>query len=752
MNEKNKVAPPPGVAVGDILYVIFRHKWKILVISALGVIGALAIPFVKHVPYESEARLYVRYVMETRAPSQVSDTGIKSVEPRAGSMLITELETMTSFDLAQEVADAVGPDRILAKVGGGTNRLQAAGLIQAGLVADVPKDSSVIRLVFQHPDPEIPQIVLRRFIDLYFKKHLRSHAVGAFDEFLTQQTDQLRSSLGKTEEELRQAKAKLGVVSLEDTKKSYGDLSARIEQQILDAEAELAERRAAVKELAKLAPEISTGLTNSEPSTNLSIAVPSEDAAHYKTICNVLDTLRKREQELLLTFTPASSFIRDVREQIETNQKLKKQLEIQNPGLLLVQGASETNRIAAGHLADPEVAVTAELARVRGLESKVKVLAEQLDQIHKKATALDDAEGSITELQRRKGLQENYFTRFSANLEQSQIDEKLGAGKVSNISTIEEPTPPRKAKSKLVTLMGVVLFGGIGLAFGLAFLIEFYLDQSVRRPGEVETKIGLPLFIDVPLLALNGDIHKAGTQRLSLPSGGGNQEDGGDDKEKTGSGIEVVSHHHQHPLQCYYETLRDRLLTYFEMKNLVHKPKLVAVTSCAEGSGVSTIAAGLAASLSETGEGNVLLVNMKQKNGSAQHFHKGELACGLEEALEEEKRGVALVQDNLYVVSEGDSGSELPTFLPKRFKQLLPRLRASDFDCIIFDMPPVSQISITPRLARFMDVVLMVVEAGKTDISVAKKASGLLAEANPNIGIIMNKRREHLPRWLKQEI
>jgi Mrp family chromosome partitioning ATPase len=189
------------------------------------------------------------------------------------------------------------------------------------------------------------------------------------------------------------------------------------------------------------------------------------------------------------------------------------------------------------------------------------------------------------------------------------------------------------------------------------------------------------------------------------------------------------------------------------MKNLTHKPKLVAVTSCAEGSGVSTIASGLAASLSETGEGNVLLVNMKVKDGAAHHFHKGELACGLEEALEADKRDTALVQDNLYIVSEGpQSSSDLPTFLPKRFKQLLPRLRASDFDCIIFDMPPVSQISITPRLARFMDVVLMVVESGRTHVDVVKRSSSLLVEANPNVGIVLNKRRDYVPRGLKQEI
>src|SRR5207244_9721188 len=38
----------------------------------------------------------------------------------------------------------------------------------------------------------------------------------------------------------------------------------------------------------------------------------------------------------------------------------------------------------------------------------------------------------------------------------------------------------------------------------LTFLTELYLDRSVKRPAEIEIKIGLPLFLSIPRLALNG--------------------------------------------------------------------------------------------------------------------------------------------------------------------------------------------------------------------------------------------------------
>jgi succinoglycan biosynthesis transport protein ExoP len=82
----------------------------------------------------------------------------------------------------------------------------------------------------------------------------------------------------------------------------------------------------------------------------------------------------------------------------------------------------------------------------------------------------------------------------------------------------------------------------------------------------------------------------------------------------------------------------------------------------------------------------------------------------------------------------------------------MPRLRASDYDYIIFDMPAVSQISVTGRLSRFMDMVLLVVESEKSDREVVKRATTLLSEAKINLAIVLNKRRSYVPRLLQQEL
>jgi uncharacterized protein involved in exopolysaccharide biosynthesis/Mrp family chromosome partitioning ATPase len=768
MNERQTVASTPGLKLDDILYVIFRHKWMIAIICGAGVIGALALPFTVKPRYESDAKLLIKYVVEANSPPQVgaSQSTVQQVEDSGANVLNTELEILTSSDLALQVADALGPQKVLG-TGGGNDRYGAAGVIQnpKNLNAEVIKKSNVIRVVFQHSDPAVAQGVLKELIANYIKKHAEIHRGGGFDEFLTQETDQLHSRLLQTEDELRKAKSNLGIVSLDQDKKVCADQIAQIQQRIFDAEAGLAEREAAAKEIGNR-QRIDSGLR-----TNLSIAtntVPTspEKVAEYNRVCGILDSLGKREQELLGYLTPSNSLVVAVQEQISRNQKHKRQLEDEVPGLKtmrLSETRTGTAEAALGFRTDPILAV----AEAAGLRSKLQVLTNRLAELQKRAETLEGAESSISELQRRRDLQEGYFTNFSQSLEQSRINERLGAGKVSNISVIQAPSAPWKVGSKLRKTMAMVLFGSVAGALGLAFAIEFFLDQSLKRPTDVEAKLGLPLFISIPRLKLNGEVPalRAGgrlpllTERTEQhdpeqrksPLANGKSQDSGvvEAKEAT---LHIAPWDPSHGFGPFSEALRDRLITFFEVKNLTHKPKLVAVTSCAEGTGVSTVAAGLAASLSETGEGNVLLVDMNSQNGVAHHFHRGDLAFGINDALEKEKRAGALVQDKLYMVTESTSGEKLPSALPYRFKHLVPRLKASDYDYIIFDMPPVSQVSLTPRLARFMDMVLMVVESGKTDREIAKKASSLLAASKANVGIVLNKTQAYVPKKLQQEL
>jgi Mrp family chromosome partitioning ATPase len=182
---------------------------------------------------------------------------------------------------------------------------------------------------------------------------------------------------------------------------------------------------------------------------------------------------------------------------------------------------------------------------------------------------------------------------------------------------------------------------------------------------------------------------------------------------RTNKKSEVVPWH-ANGLATFYEALRDRLVTFLEAHNLIHKPKLIPVTGCGKGVGVTTIATGLASSLSETGDGSVLLVDMTTGQGAAHPLFKGKPGVGLADPDGRDTRDNALVQENLHAVAARGNDGLLPRVLPRRFCSLVPKLKASDYDYIIFDMPPVSQINVTPRLPGSMDTVLLAIESEKT--------------------------------------
>ena len=94
---------------------------------------------------------------------------------------------------------------------------------------------------------------------------------------------------------------------------------------------------------------------------------------------------------------------------------------------------------------------------------------------------------------------------------------------------------------------------------------------------------------------------------------------------------------------------------------------------------------------------------------------------------------------------------KLPRVLPKRFAGLIPRLKTSDFDYVIFDMPPVNQISVTARLAGLMDQVLLVIESEKTNQDVVKRVVSLLGESNAKVSTVLNKVNNMFPARLNQE-
>ncbi len=746
--------PSPGLQVGDIYYILFRHKWKILICTLIGLVAA-GILFKQRKPYyTSQAKLMVLYVVDSRV-IPTANGEVHAPGDRSETIMNAEIEILTSFDLLREVASAVGPERVLGADGmraasgqrtSSTNGLaidtQAANVIKDGLRVSPPGKGNVLTVAFAHLDPAVSLNVLEQLISLYFDRHKKIHSQSDSD-VLMKSADEVRTKLNEIEAELRDLKSKAKVVSIEDTMKAHLVQISMIRNQLVDARAEFAEKNAAMQSLTNR-----MGARATMSATNPAVA-PLAKFDDYRRVVTQLDSLLRRELEMA-GFTTNNPVVRDLRGRIDELQQEKFRMEQADPGLAraLAQGPAGGGPSAVPAADPAAILLFQETTRVAALTAKIAELTNQLAKVESEAAKVEEMEVQIRDKEREKAAAEAKFKAFQEALDKKKLEDSFGPGKLPNIVPIQQPTPPATDSSKFYKKIGLVAGGGLGVGLALAFLLELFLDTSIRRAPDLSRKLRLPVFITVPRLTKIRSAHRKARALLALPSGPG---DKSPVKAATQTAALQSISANSSVVQPYCDALRDRLIHYFQRNNMSHKPKLVAVTGCRDGSGVSTLAAGLAASLSETGDGNVLLVDTNVTEGAAHPFYRGKLACGLNDVLKEDLRSGAQVQDNLYVASASESDGALIKALPKRFSQLVPKLKASDYDYIIFDMPQISQTSITTKLAGYMDIVLLVVESEKTSRSIVGEAAELLRESRANVATVLNKNQRYIPRWLHRE-
>src|SRR5581483_10912243 len=531
--------------------------------------------------------LLVRYVTERSAvdPTEAEKAAIAS-NNEGDKVIDAEIEILTSWDLAVEVAKAIGPQRmlpppqdlfsklvraigltrLLPPSGPSATEGEAASSIASGLKVIANKGSNIILVSYKNRNPEVATLVLQELLSRYFVKHLEVHrSAGAFD-FVTQQTDQVRARLNQTEDALKSLREKTGIASFKEGSTALTAELAKTQEQLNAAQADLAEQQAFVSHKAG----------------------------------NETKTWRKKK--------PAD---------------------------------------------DPK-------AKVAGIQAKIEALKIHLQDIQRRTKQLSELAPQIEDLERKKEMDEANYKYFAASLEKARIDEALDPSKIPNISAVQRPSPPgleTKQRDKILLALGG---GGIAFGIALALLKGLVLNQTVGRPLQLETQLRIPLMLSIPYANGRFALHRNGSPGPSgaLTTGRRN--------------TKLAPWESEHFIRPYCDAIRDRLGLYFELNHLTHKPKLVGVTGMSEDGGTSTLAAGLAASLSETNDGKVLLVDANLGPEEVHPFFKGKPAYPLNKALKPSD-SISSAADNLYLATVGSANSGGPAQLGlKKFFDMMP--------------------------------------------------------------------------------
>ncbi|MCP5533239.1 MAG: hypothetical protein H7A48_08705 [Akkermansiaceae bacterium] len=738
-----------GIGVDDILFILFKHKWMILLLALVG-FGAAAAVHLSRVPlYQSEAKLFVRYVIERSSADQYqsqSSPGAGRVDP----VINTEVEILTSMNLSKDVAEKIGPARILPEAGPSPDLDAAAGKIRSDLQVGVGQSNNVLRVVYGNEDPKLAKEILSELVKRYCEEHIAIHRNYAAKGIVEKQADEVKERLDKYKLELKNLRTEYGRMSLEEATGALAGQRSRIEEELMTIKAELAAQKANLATIEKLVGEAPKAVPvkgeDGKPQP-----IPTNVVTEYKTTVELLPELQRKDMELRMKFTPGNRLVELNRQQIANLESRRKALVEQHPGLEQeVQMAEKDDK-------NPHWNLINEQARMEAILAKKKVYEDQLEAIKQQFGHQYVIGEQIEEFEGKKKMAEAEYRSLQDSLKNADIDRLLGPSQMPNINVVQDPTEPiktydDKSKKLILGLAG----GGLALGLGLAFLIELLLDRRVKRPVEIQTRLQLPLLLTIPMFRRRENPGLfLGHAANSVPRIGAGPDAGTTQLAATGNTdlaeSDPTTRRAGHFILPYAETIRDRIIFNFEINDVTHKPKLVAVTGLSEGAGASTIAAGLAKSFADIQGSKVLLVDLSsfqpEENPLYGEVQRHSLNGALHLARNTQFRES---QQNLYYASatarRDDSG--ITSFSPIHLYELMPHLQASQYDYIVFDMPPIDQTSRTLTMAGLMDKVLLVLDAENTSRDALTWGYGELTKGKADVSCIFNKTRAHTPGWL----
>ena len=527
MNQNSSFDSFPQRSLRDFHYILFRHKWKIILFFLGVMVTVTAGTFLLAETFRAEAKLLVRIGKENVSLDPTATTGQTiSIGQSRESEINSELEILKSRELALNVVDAIGPEVFLnppeeespanasspsrtpqwkreikgkAKeiMGGLAVFLQDIGLItplesrekaviglMKSLEIETQKNNNTLSLSYDAESPKFAQTVLARLIDLYLEKHMTAYRTpGSFD-FFDRQAEQLKNQLAKTDEELKALKNRTGVASFEEQRKITLNRIGALQQDSEATGAALAISRAKVAELKEKLSGVSPTLVTQEMKSSSNQGVELMRARLYE--------LRMKEQELLSKYTETSIPVKELRRQIaEAQAQLAKE-----------EGTSRTDVTTAVNptYQQLDLALITERATLSSLEAKARVVNDQLAGARSEIKAINDTELRIVNLQREVALQDTKYRKYSENREQARIDQALEMNKISNITVIQQATASQKpVKPKKALNLALGLFLGLIGGLGLAFFSE-YLDHSIRSPEDVEEDLKLQLLASIPYM------------------------------------------------------------------------------------------------------------------------------------------------------------------------------------------------------------------------------------------------------------
>ncbi len=467
----------------DLISVIFRHKWTILIILSTAVAAAVFFSSITPEVYEAQMKILVRNMrLETALTPGVNAVADRGEVTQA--QINAEIEVLKSRDLLE----AVVVDLKLAKplVEGdpitGRDIERAIEKLEKDLKVSTVKKANIMEVTYSSKSPETAAGVLKLLSELYFEKHIKIHrAPGTFD-FFKDQADKYKENLRTAENSLSNFQSRENVVEINRQKELT--LTKKI-----DTNAQLSDLEGTIKETQKRITELENQLQTTDRRIKTQNRIlPNQFSA--ERLNTLLVELRNRKITLLVKFKPTDRVVREVDEQIaETTEALAKATNS-----TAEEVASDINPLwqeLNSELSRAKIAQAGRLALRNNLRNQISRYDAQLAKLERVTPVHEN-------LTRDVSSSAETYQLYAKKQEEARINDALDEQKISNVSIAEAPTVPKNPNNKNKVFAVALSLGlGIGICAASVFLSEMNRKTFVS-PKELEAFAGVPVLSTIP--------------------------------------------------------------------------------------------------------------------------------------------------------------------------------------------------------------------------------------------------------------
>ncbi|MEM1304661.1 MAG: Wzz/FepE/Etk N-terminal domain-containing protein, partial [Planctomycetota bacterium] len=331
----SRLADQPVSPMDLVKSLLWRHKLKIVAVPTLVLMLAAAVILYFPRTYQSEARLFLRVGRETIGLDPTATTGQVIGIQQLGqeSEILSAVELIGSRGVLGRVVDELGPDYILrggpaGGAGGGKEpspiadavfgalgsaiaivkdidpvgqRERALIACESGLSLDAEKRSSVIVIRYETDTPLGAQQIVDKVVEVYQQEHLRIHRNPRSRDFFLEQRDRFQEELRVANGNLRDAKNRMGIASLDARRSALEGRLQSIEIERYNTTQALATAAARVADLRGQISGVPERLLASKR------LVPNVGADSLRTL---LYELQVREMELKSKYSDSHPLVR----------------------------------------------------------------------------------------------------------------------------------------------------------------------------------------------------------------------------------------------------------------------------------------------------------------------------------------------------------------------------------------------------------------------------------------------------------